>query len=84
MKVTVEFDLPPSAIKAIRANSIERVMNNAVALGLVGEKQLPRQGDRECASTLWQDCEDLKPIVERLWNTVRNSTWRLDLEEKQP
>jgi hypothetical protein len=80
MKVTIELELSAKDIKLIRINSIERVMNNAIAVGLVGEQQLKSQGDKECASTLWQDCEDLKSTVDKLWNSVRNQTWRLDIE----
>lgn len=77
MKIIVELELSRLEMATICSNSIERVLNNAIHIG--GEAELGKplsEGDRERASTLWQDCEELKPITTKLWGAVHNQIFK--------
>lgn len=71
MKVVLELELSDTEVLVFRQNSIERVFHNAIWVGQRFEQQDPT----ERASILWQDCEELKPIVTHLWNSIRNATF---------
>lgn len=76
--VTLELELTYKDIMRIRQNSIERVLNNAIFIG--GEVEHSKNPDlSERGSILWQDCEELKPTVDKLWNRTRNALFNLDI-----
>jgi hypothetical protein len=77
MKIIIEIELNELEVKRIQTNSIERVMNNAIRIGRVGSDQLTKSGDREDASILSEDCEDLKWTVVQLWNAARNEIFKV-------
>lgn len=74
MKVTLEIELSESQVAQLLSNSIERVMNNAIYVGANGELAFRKQVARERASTLWQDCEELKPLVCEIWSGLSEAT----------
>lgn len=71
IQLTLELTVPDQ--RRLLSNSLGRVMNNAVRVGGEAESALPLEGDRERASTLWQDAEELGPLAERLWAAVANA-----------
>lgn len=75
MKLTIEIELKESEANQILLNSIERVLNTASEVGGLGERFFKRDRDRELASTSWQDCDDLKPVVVKIWNVVSNAVF---------
>lgn len=77
--VHLDIELSREEIFKLRQNSIERVFNNAIEVGTDGEKELSGLA-AERASTLWQDAEDLKELVDKLWRTAQNETFNLQVE----
>lgn len=75
MKLTIEIELEESEANQIRQNSIERVLNTASEVGGLGERFFKRDQDRQLASTSWQDCDDLKPVVVKIWGAVSNAVF---------
>jgi hypothetical protein len=76
--VQVYLTLDEQEYRALLQNSIERVMNNAISVG--NELQyfhqvgaVPTETPAELASTLWQDCDELKPLVVKIWGAVQQS-----------
>lgn len=81
MKVTITLELSEVDQIHIRQNSIERVMNNAIFVGGKVER-VKDESLAERASTLWQDCEELKSVTSRLWNAAREAIYTAKLEGK--
>ncbi len=75
MKITIELDLSIPEARHLLSNSLERVMNNAIFVGNKTEsvKEASDVGLAERASTLWQDCEALKPLADKLWRTAQEA-----------
>jgi len=74
-KLTIEIEMSSENIRRLRENSILRVMNNAIFVGEKGEQKFQSDDLRERASTLWQDCEELKLIVNDLWRSAQNAAF---------
>ena len=76
MKLTVTIDLTKLEEAQLGQNSIERVLNNAIFVGgevdEAGEVTVP-EDMAERASILWQDCEELKPLVCKIWAALQNA-----------
>jgi hypothetical protein len=83
-KILVELDLTPAEAKMLAQNSVERVLNNAIRVGGWVEEHLdggPKMSDEEqtmaeSGSTLWQDCEELKPLVVKIWWAVHEEVFK--------
>jgi hypothetical protein len=74
-KFTFTVDLDENDKLRLLQNSIERVMNNAIWVG--GEAQNELKGDAsERGSTLWQDCEELKPLTCKIWGAAQEAVRR--------
>ena len=76
MQIQITLDLDDKEMALISSVSIERVMNNAINIGAVGSKVFKLEAYKTDASTLWQDCEELKPITRKLWGAVQNQIFR--------
>lgn len=62
-------------------NSIERFLNNAIEVGKLIEKRPHSISPlSELASTMYQDAEDLKPVVCKVWNLIQEAI-RLELAQ---
>jgi hypothetical protein len=89
MKIKIEIEVTDAEQKALLQNSIERVLNNAIDVGSAVEQKGARvsQDIRDRASTLWQDCEELKPIVSKVWwaaaNEVRVEAYKAEAKAKE-
>ena len=81
MKITLTISLSDAEQHLIGSNSIERIFNNAIRVGSAVESH-PNPSLSEDASTLWQDCEELKPITTKLWNEVRNAIFLASLKKE--
>jgi hypothetical protein len=88
-KVTVEFELTDAEVIQLRQNSIERVLSNGIEVGQLVELSA-RPPLRpvsptlaESASTLWQDCEELKPVVTKLWGALQNAVFPIDASTRR-
>lgn len=79
--ITLTITLTPKEINDITENSMERVMNNAIDVGGYVERESKSDGYAERGSTLWQDCEDLKWTVNKLWNQTRDAIFRAAQKE---
>ena len=75
LTITVTLVLSQREQAHILQNSIERVLNNAI---FVGEKACASKDEAtsERGFTLFQDCEDLKEITTKLWNSARNEIFK--------
>jgi hypothetical protein len=77
------FALTKQEERYIATNSVERMINTAIRLGefcqnnpkLVGEEM------SELGSINWQDFQDLKEVMCKLWNERRNDIFKRDLEK---
>lgn len=84
MKITLTLELTEAEARQVLDNSIERVMNNAIHVGSAAQGCIYlSEGLRENASTLWQDCEELKPITYKLWENVRNALFIARTQRKE-
>jgi hypothetical protein len=85
MTITLTLTLTPKEVNDITENSMERVMNTAIEVGGWAESAArnPEVNSRmsELGSTSWQDCEDLKWTVNKLWNQTRDAIFKASLEE---
>ena len=95
MKIKLELELTDAEVRMIGSMSLERVLNNAIHVG--GEAQAcadsnepatGREVERwkdlaERGSTLWQDCEELKPVTMKIWNAVHNAMFEAARSQKQ-
>ena len=72
MKHSIEIELTDAQWKLVRSMSLERMINNAINIGGLGETQLKEERDRQDASSLWQDFEELKSTLMAIWNAVHN------------
>lgn len=75
MKVQIELELTERELRLLLQNSLERVMNNAIYVGTTVEDHT-KGHISERASTLWQDCEELKPLTVKLWCTAQEAVRR--------
>jgi len=76
MKITVEIELNKDEPMLIRTCSVERVLNNAIEVGTyVQNLGRAREDMQENGSTLWQDCDMLKPVLRNIWNTVSEAVF---------
>lgn len=77
--IKVELELTDAEMRRLLSISLERVINNAIYVGSAAEDD-PVEEVSERASTLWQDCEELKPLLMRLWdgaaNNLRNQLYK--------
>ena len=75
MEIIVHLSLSIADALRLTSNSMARVMTNAEQCGAACENFGP-QWLREDGSTLWQDCVELRPLVDRIWcaaaEAVRN------------
>jgi hypothetical protein len=84
MIIKFEVELTEAEALQLTTNSIERVMNNAIHVGAVFERGgRSREGDRERASTLWQDCEELLPVMRKLWWDAANAVRVAAMKKEQ-
>lgn len=76
--VVVELELTDAEQMRLLENSIERVMNNAIRVGTWAEKPGNTRLKRlqEDGSVLWQDCEELKPLVCKFWSAISEAVRR--------
>jgi hypothetical protein len=73
--VSAELALDKAERKYLLDNAVERVMNNAMRIGKIGASALP-PAYREDASVLWQDCTELKPIINKIWWAIQEAVRR--------
>ena len=84
MKITVEIELNKDEPMLIRTCSVERVLNNAIEVGTyVQNLGRAREDMQENGSTLWQDCDMLKPVLRNIWNTVSEAVFIEMQKEKK-
>jgi hypothetical protein len=76
MRFTIVVSLSENEAQTFRQNSLERVLNNAIHCGQLGETRFKNQLDREKASTLWQDVEEVKPLLDGIWKSVQNEIFK--------
>lgn len=72
MKHTIEIELTDAQWKLVRSMSLERMINNAINIGGLAQAQLKEESNREDGSSLWQDFEELKPLLMIIWRAVHN------------
>lgn len=77
---TDPFALTAAEEKLILQSSIERVFNNAIFIGHIGESDLKEEEQRERASILWQDCEELKWVARKLWEREKDNIFKRQLQ----
>jgi hypothetical protein len=84
MKLLVEIELNKDEPMLIRTCSIERVMNNAIKVGsYVQNHDKSSEAMRENGSSLWQDCDMLKPVLRKIWNAVSEAVFIEMQKEKE-
>lgn len=75
--VTLELELDHAEQTRLLQNSIERVMNNAIQVGQhaqdPGDNDDSKAQFSEQGSILWQDCQELKPLVNKIWWAVQEA-----------
>ena len=73
----LEINLTRRELVIIRQNSLERMVNTAIKCGSLLEqtRRAPTLRERELASTSWQDFEELKPLLLKIWNAVSNQAF---------
>jgi hypothetical protein len=84
MKLLVEIELSKDEPMLIRTCSVERVLNNAIEVGTyVQNLGRAREDMQENGSILWQDCDMLKPVLRKIWNTVSEAVFIEMQKEKK-
>jgi hypothetical protein len=83
IKLVVEVELNNDEFVYLMEHSVERIFNNAIYIGELGEVQLRSEVARERASTLWQDVEEVKPLLVRLWAKLMNEAHKIQLSERE-
>lgn len=73
VEITLKVTLTYAEQLQLLQNSVERVLNNAIAVGsAVQDAAVVDSHIRERGSTLWQDAEELLPVVRKLWWEAAN------------
>lgn len=78
MKVTIEIDVEPQDVQRVLEFSLQRVINNAISVGLEIQdlRESPSDEVRLNASILWQDCRDLRDILSYVWAAFQEGVRR--------
>ena len=74
--IEVKIALSSADVALVMQNSLERVLNNAIDCGNELEKHGTGDFIKESGSTLWQDCEELKPFLVKLWGLIQQESWK--------
>jgi hypothetical protein len=76
MKITIELELNKDEPLLIRTCSIERVLNNAIEVGsYVQNLSRARDDMAQNGSTLWQDCDMVKPVLRKIWGAISEAVF---------
>lgn len=81
-KFTITVELDDADQLYLLQNAIERGINNAIWVGRRVEKKTA--GDMsERASTLWQDFEEVKPLLCKIWGATQEAV-RVGAQSNKP